>query len=65
MFKIQVQVMGVWRDVHPSGLPDPYTWRTREEAERMASVCYPDNVRLGHVRVVAHDPPPGEAATPR
>jgi hypothetical protein len=55
MYQIHVYVrdpasgLSWWRAVHPSGSNKPYRYETREEAERMARLCYdadPTTVRV-------------------
>jgi hypothetical protein len=44
-----------WFDVTPTLSNKPYSYDTREEAEKMLSICYPDQLReerLGGPQVV-------------
>ncbi len=34
-----------WRAVRATGAPEPYQYDTREEAEAMLRMCYPDQTR--------------------
>ena len=44
--KYRLQVLGGegWSDVHPTG-GAPYEYDTKQEAERMLMMCYPDQVK--------------------
>ena len=62
MFIIQVKNKeGVWEGVHPSWSTELYRWPTREEAESIMRMLYPDQVvgeRFGEdttVRVIEED----------
>lgn len=44
MWIMEVLVKGEWRAVRPTG-GDPYKYETKEEAEDMLRMCYPDQVR--------------------
>ena len=39
--KVKVGTELEWRNVHPTNGPD-YVYETRDEAERMLKMCYPD-----------------------
>ena len=39
-----------WRSVHPTG-GKPYEYETREEADRMLNICYPEQTS-NEVRVI-------------
>lgn len=41
-----------WVSVQGSGLPKPYEYDTREEAERMLRICYGGDVSKDRLRVV-------------
>ena len=42
-YKMQVRVDGEWKDVHLTNAA-AYEYQTREEAFRMLSMCYPDQI---------------------
>ena len=42
----------VWVSVQGSGLPKPYEYETRKEAERMLSICYGGDVSNDRLRVI-------------
>ena len=42
----------VWVSVQGAGLPKPYEYDTREEAERMLRICYGGDVSNDRLRVV-------------
>jgi hypothetical protein len=44
LWRIEVLVRGTWLAVAPYK-GDPYTYERREEAEAMARMCYPDQIR--------------------
>lgn len=52
-YRIDVLVDGTWTPTRPSK-GKPYTFETRDEAESVARMCYPDQTRFGWetVRVV-------------
>lgn len=48
-----------WEDVHPAGKPDqPYEYETRDEAERMARICYGDDASIVRIRELGSEPSP-------
>lgn len=57
MFHVEIQnrATGEWRPAIVTGSVEPYSWTTREEAERAMRTFWPDQARLGEsggVRVV-------------
>jgi len=58
MYQIHVYVrdpasgLSWWRALRPSGSEIPYRYATREEAERMADMCYPGIEHRDFVKVV-------------
>lgn len=58
MFRLQIK-LGDWQDVRPTA-GEPYEYPTREAAQRMLGICYPDHLlieRLGGPQVVRVFPP--------
>jgi hypothetical protein len=44
MYRIQVRIGTQWQDLRPAG-GQPYRYPTKQEAEHMRRLCYPDQVR--------------------
>lgn len=44
MYYMQVKIAGNWVLIAPTN-GEPYKYGTKEEAERMLGICYPDQVR--------------------
>jgi len=48
---MQLKLDGEWTWIHPTG-GEPYRYDTKEEAEDMLRICYPDEHRLGGEAIV-------------
>jgi hypothetical protein len=45
MFEMQIKIKDEWTSIKCSGEKTPYRYETKEEAERMLDICYPNERR--------------------
>ncbi len=44
-YVMQIKIDDRWTSIKGTGLPEPYKYETKQEAENMLDTCYPDLCR--------------------
>ena len=45
MFEMQIKIDDEWKSIKQTNAKEPYRYETRQEADRMLDICYPDQRR--------------------